>query len=170
MPSLSYCVLAVIYQCKFYKNGIFNAFFPFLIHAILKLAPVLSQKLEKMHLVRHFCSSIAKTSAVTPICYFMILTIQCFRSMRKKWHNLCSVFWPEFYFNVLFIHLRTRKMPLNALLFALCSIVDLIWTRAIWSITAQSVQFSKIAIPHASSKKPLLLSSFGLHTVFAKGF
>ena len=83
---------------------------PFLIHAILKLAPVLSQKLEKMHLVRHFCSSIAKTSAVTPICYFMILIIQCFRSMRKKWHNLCSVFWPEFYFNVLFIHLRTRKI------------------------------------------------------------
>ena len=104
---------------------------PFLIHAILKLAPVLSQKLEKMHLVRHFCSSIAKTSVVTPICYFMILIIQCFRSMRKKWHNLCSVFWPEFYFNVLFIHLRTRKMPFNALLFALCSIVDLIWTRAI---------------------------------------
>ena len=143
---------------------------PFLIHAILKLAPVLSQKLEKMHLVHHFCSSIAKTSAVTPICYFMILTIQCFRSMRKKWHNLCSVFWPEFYFNVLFIHLRTRKMPFNALLFALCSKVDLIWTPAIWSITAQSVQFSKIAIPHASSKKPPLLSSFGLHTLFAKGF
>ena len=30
-------------------------------HSILKLAPVLSQKSEEMHLVRAFCSSTAKT-------------------------------------------------------------------------------------------------------------
>ena len=35
--------------------------FPFHIHSILKLAPVLSQKSEKMHLLRTFCSSTAKT-------------------------------------------------------------------------------------------------------------
>ena len=46
---------------------------PFHIHDVLKLAPVLSQKSEKMHLVRTFCSSTAKTSTVTPIFYFMIL-------------------------------------------------------------------------------------------------
>ena len=46
---------------------------PFHIHSISKLAPVLSQKLEKMYLVRPFCSSTEKTSTVTPIFYFMIL-------------------------------------------------------------------------------------------------
>ena len=43
----------------------------------------------------------------------------------------------EFDFNVLFIHLRTRKMPFNALVFTL--------QRAIRSVIAQSAQFSKIA-------------------------
>ena len=33
---------------------------PFHIRSILKLAPVLSQKSERMHLVRTFCSSTAK--------------------------------------------------------------------------------------------------------------
>ena len=46
--------------------------FPFHIHAILKLTPVLSQKSEKKHLVCTFCSSTAKTSMVTPI-FFMIM-------------------------------------------------------------------------------------------------
>ena len=68
---------------------------PFHIHSILKLAPVLSQKSEKMHLVRTFCSSIAKTSAVTPIFYFMILirTVLPFDE-KKIGTNLCSVFLP----------------------------------------------------------------------------
>ena len=39
---------------------------PFHIHAILKLAPVLSQKSEKMYLVRTFCSSAVKRSTLTP--------------------------------------------------------------------------------------------------------
>ena len=51
----------------------------------------------------------------------------------------------EFDFNVLFIHLRTRKMPLNALVFTLRSKVEFNWTRAIRLVIAQSVQFSKIA-------------------------
>ena len=51
----------------------------------------------------------------------------------------------EFDFNVLFIHLSTRKMPFSALGFALRSKVELNWTRAIRSVIAQSVQFSKIA-------------------------
>ena len=49
----------------------------------------------------------------------------------------------EFDFNVLFIHLRTRKMPFNALVFTLRSKVELNWTRAIRHLIAQSVQFSK---------------------------
>ena len=48
-------------------------------------------------------------------------------------------------FNVLFIHLRTRKMPFNALVFTLRSKVELNWTRAIRHEIAQSVQLSKIA-------------------------
>ena len=53
----------------------------------------------------------------------------------------------EFDFNVLFIHLRTRKMPFNALVFTLRSKVELNWTRSRASrpVMAQSVQFSKIA-------------------------
>ena len=48
----------------------------------------------------------------------------------------------EFDFNVLFIHLRTRKMPFNALIFTLRSKVELNWTPAIRPLM---VQFSKIA-------------------------
>ena len=51
----------------------------------------------------------------------------------------------EFDFNVLFIHLRTRKMPFNALVFTLRSKVELNWSRAIRRVIPQSVQFSKIA-------------------------
>ena len=51
----------------------------------------------------------------------------------------------EFDFNVLFIHLRTRKMPFNAFVFTLRSKVELNWTRIIRQAIAQSVQFSKIA-------------------------
>ena len=51
----------------------------------------------------------------------------------------------EFDFSILFIYLRTRKMPLNALVFTLRFKVELNWTRAIRPVIAQSVQFSKIA-------------------------
>ena len=51
----------------------------------------------------------------------------------------------EFDFNVLFIHLRTRKMPFNALVFTLRPKVELNWTRAIRPVIAESVQLSKIA-------------------------
>ena len=50
----------------------------------------------------------------------------------------------EFDFNVLFIHLRTRKMPFNVIVFTLLSKVELNWTRAVRAVIAQSVQFSKI--------------------------
>ena len=53
------------------------------------------------------------------------------------WHHT------EFDFNLLFIHLRTRKMPFKVLVFILCSKVELIWTRAFRPVMAQSVQFSK---------------------------
>ena len=51
----------------------------------------------------------------------------------------------EFDLNVLFIHLRDRKMPFNALVFTSRSKVELNWTRAIRPVIAQFVQFSKIA-------------------------
>ena len=55
------------------------------------------------------------------------------------WH------YTEFDFNVLLIHLRTRKMPFNVLVFTLRSKVELNWTPAFRPVMAQSVQFSKIA-------------------------
>ena len=51
----------------------------------------------------------------------------------------------EFDFNILFIHLRTRKVPSNTLVFTLRSKVELNWAHAIRRVIAQSVQFSKIA-------------------------
>ena len=57
---------------------------PFRIHSILKLAPVLFQKSRKMHLVRTFCSSTAKTSTVTPIFHFMILIRTVLPFSEKK--------------------------------------------------------------------------------------
>ena len=56
------------------------------------------------------------------------------------WHHT------EFDINVLFIHLRTRKMPFNALVFSLRSKVELNWTHAFRPVMAQSVQFSKIFV------------------------
>ena len=44
----------------------------------------------------------------------------------------------EFAFNVLFIHLCTRTMPFNALVFTLRSKVELNWTRAFRPVMAQS--------------------------------
>ena len=51
----------------------------------------------------------------------------------------------EFDFKVLFIHLRTTKMPFNSFVFTLRSKVELNWTRAIGHVIAQSLQLSKIA-------------------------
>ena len=51
----------------------------------------------------------------------------------------------EFDFNVLFVHLCTRKLPFNALVFTLRSKVQLNWTPANQPMIAQSIQFySKI--------------------------
>ena len=49
----------------------------------------------------------------------------------------------EFDLNVLFIDVRTRKVPFNAVVFTLRSKVDLISTRAIRPVIAQSVQIAK---------------------------
>ena len=64
---------------------------------------------------------------------------------KERFFQWCMWYCTEFDFNVLFIHLRTRKMPFNALVFTLRSKVELNWTRAIRHVIAQSVQFSKIA-------------------------
>ena len=67
----------------------------------------------------------------------------------------------EFDFNVLFIHLRTRKMPFNALVFTLHSKVELDWTRAILHVIAQSVQFSKIVKKTEHRFVPIFFSPKG---------
>ena len=63
--------------------------------------------------------------------------------------------------NVLFIHLRTRKMPFNALVFTLRSKVELNWTRAIRPVIAQSVQFSKTAKKTEHRFVPIFFASKG---------
>ena len=67
----------------------------------------------------------------------------------------------EFDFTVLFIHLRTIKMPFNALVFTLHSKVELNWTRAIRHVIAQSVQFSKIAKKTEHGFVPIFFSPKG---------
>ena len=64
---------------------------------------------------------------------------------KERFFQWCMWYHKEFDFNVLFIHLHTIKMPFNALVFTLCSKVELNWTRAIRHVIAQSVQCSKIA-------------------------
>ena len=56
----------------------------FNIYAILKLTPVLSQTSEKMHLLRTFSSSTAKTSTVTLNFYVMILNSAFLKRKKKK--------------------------------------------------------------------------------------
>ena len=69
------------------------------------------------------------------------------------WHHT------EFDFNVLFIHLRTRKIPFNALVFTLRSKAELNWTPAFRPVMAQSVQFSKIAKKTEHRFVPIFFSS-----------
>ena len=64
---------------------------------------------------------------------------------KKRFFEWCMWYRTEFDFNILFIHLRTIKMPFNALVFTLRSKVELNWTHAIRHVITQSVQFSKIA-------------------------
>ena len=64
---------------------------------------------------------------------------------KERFFQCCMWYRTEFDLNVLFIHLSTRKMLFNALVFTLRSKVDLIWTHAILPVTAQSAQFGKIA-------------------------
>ena len=73
----------------------------------------------------------------------------------------------EFDFNILFIHLRTRKMPFKALVSTLRSKVELNWTRAIRPVIAQSVQFSKIAKKTEDRFVPIFFPSKG-RTVLIK--
>ena len=69
---------------------------PFHIHSILKLAPVLYQNSEKMHLVRTFCSSTAKTSTVTPMFYFIILITTVLPFDEKKMAQIYVQFFGNF--------------------------------------------------------------------------
>ena len=61
---------------------------PFRIHCILKLAPVLSQKSRKMHLVRTSCSSTAKTRYGDPhfLFYYFNKDSASFQ-WEKNWHE-----------------------------------------------------------------------------------
>ena len=139
---------------------------PFHIHSILKLAPVLSQKSEKMLLVRTFCSSTAKTSTVIPIFYFMILirTVLPFDE-KKIGTNLCSVInctdWAikGRIARVQFNSTLDRKEKTRALkgTFPVCKRINN--TRK-----SNSVRY------HTRHQKSLsFLSSFGLPAVFVKG-
>ena len=64
---------------------------------------------------------------------------------KDSFFRWCMWYHTEFDFNLLFIHLCTRKMLFNALVFTLRSKLELNWTRAIRPVLAQSAQVSKIA-------------------------
>ena len=144
---------------------------PFHIHSILKLAPVLSQKSRKMHLVRTFCSSTAKTSTVTPIFLFHDFNKD---SASFRWEKN----WPKSMFSFLAVLLNCtdwaitgriarvqfnstleRKVKTGALkdIFLVCK-----WINN--TIKTNSVPY------HVHHRKNLsFLSSFGLRAVFVKG-
>ena len=143
---------------------------PFHIHSILKLAPVLSQKSEKMHLMRTFCSSTAKTSTVTPICYCMILIRTVLPFDEKKLAQIYVQFlaillkctdWAItgriacVQFNSTLEH--KIKTGASKDIFLVCK-----WINN--TIKSNSVRY------HMHHRKNLsFLSSFGLRTVFDKG-
>ena len=146
--------------------------FPFHIYAILKFAPVLSQKWEKMRLVRTFCSSTAKTSMVTPIFFSMILLSKDSSSFRweKNWHKSMFSFLAILLnctdwaitgriARVQFNSTLERKVKTGALkgIFLVCK-----WINN--TIKSNSVRY------HMHHRKNLsFLSSFGLRAVFVKG-
>ena len=144
---------------------------PFHVHSILKLAPVLSQKSSKMHLVRTFCSSTAKTSTVTPIFYFMILirTVLPFGE-KKIGTNLRSVFlamllnctdWV--------IRCRIACVQFNSTLERRVKKKALkgIFLVRQWLNNTLKSNFVRYHMGHR--KNLSLFSSFGLPTVFVKG-
>ena len=139
---------------------------------MLKLSPVLSQKSEKKHLVRTFCSSTAKTSMVTPIFYFMILirTVLPFDG-KKNWHKSMFSFLAIFLnytdwaimgriARVQFNSTLERKVKTRALksIFLVCK-----WIHN--TLKSNSVRY------HMYHRKNLsFLSSFGPRAVFVKGY
>ena len=145
--------------------------YPFHIPTILKFAPDLSQKSEKMRLVRTFCSSTAKTSTVTPIFYFMILitTVLPFDEQKN---------WRKSMFSFLAILLnctdwaitgRIARVQLNSNLERKVKTRELKgislvrkWINNTWK--SNSVRY------YMHNRKNLsFLSSFGLRAVFVKG-
>ena len=89
-----HCVLNLRFRCKFCKNGFFNTFFPLSIHAILKLAPVLLQKIGKNVFGGQFLQFCCKNeNGRNPhfSFYVLIRTVLPFNE-KKIGTNLCSVF------------------------------------------------------------------------------
>ena len=139
-------------------------------HSILKLAPVLSQKSRKIHLVRTFCSSTAKTSTVNPIFYFMILIRTVLPVDEKKRHKSMFSFLAILLnctdwaitgriARVQFNSTLKRKIIKGALkgIFLVC-----MWINN--AIKSNSVRY------HMHHRKNLsFFSSFGLRAVFVKG-
>ena len=138
---------------------------PFLTHSILKLAPVLSRKSEKMHLVRTFRSSTAKTSTVTPFFKFMILirTVLPFDE-KKNWHKSMLPNCTDWAITgriarVQFNSTLERKVKTRAL-----KGIFLVRKWINNTLKSNSVRY------HMHHRRNLsFLSSFGLRAVFVKG-
>ena len=162
----------MISRCKFCKNGFFNTFFPLslLSHTFYfenRPNPLSKIKENAFNLVRTFCRSIAKTSTVTPIFYFMILirTVLPFGE-RKIGTNLCSVLlnctdWA--------IRCRIARVQFNS------TLERKVKTRALKSIFLvrkwiNNTLKSNFVRYHMHHWKNLsFLSSFALRVVFVKG-
>ena len=144
---------------------------PFRIHSILKLAPVLSQKSRKMHLVCTSCSSTAKTRYGDPhfLFYYFNKDSASFQ-WEKNWHKSMFSFlaillncmdWAitgrkaRVQFNSA-LERKVKTRALQGILLVRKSINN--------TLKANSVRY------HMHHRKNLsFLSSFGLPAVFVKG-
>ena len=138
----------------------------FHIHSILKLAPVLSQESEKMHLVCTFCSSTAKTSTVTPTFY----KNSAFFRWEKNWHKST--------FSFLAVLLNFTDWAITGWIVCVqfnSTLERKVKTRALkgiflvhkWINNTLKSNFTQYHMHHR--KNLSFLSSFGMPAVFVKG-
>ena len=89
-----HCVLNLWFRCKFCKNEFFNTFFPLSIHAILKLASVLLQKIGKNVFGGQFLQLYCKNESGRNFHFLFDVFIRTALPFNEKkiGTNLCSVF------------------------------------------------------------------------------
>ena len=142
----------------------------FHIHSILKLAPVFSQKSEKMHLVRTFWSSTAKTSSVTHFLFHDFNKDSLSFRWEKNWHKSL------FSFLAILLNCTDRDITCRIARVQFNSTLKRkVKTRALKSIFLvrkwinNTLKSNSVRYHMHHWKNLSFLSSFGLRAVFVKG-